>query len=224
VNMASSLDGKINPVKVWRTGPFQMSRKPTDGLRMLELRARADAIVIGASNLRADDPDLALGPAERARRQESGQPEPLRVVVTRGGDGIVPTARMFDRTLGGQAVIAHSAQMRADQRAVLGGVATLIELGDTDVPVVGLLAWLGEQGARVVLCEGGGELNAQLFAASAVDELFLTLVPRILGGASAPTIVGGPGFVVDFVGDARLGALDRVGDELFLRYDFTWPT
>jgi riboflavin-specific deaminase-like protein len=223
VNMASSVDGKINPAKAWRRGPFQMSRAGTDGERMKELRARADAIVIGAGNLRADDPDLSLAPAERARRREAGEREPMRVVVTRVGDGVLPSLRMFDRTLGGRAVVAHAAQMPAPTRTALGAVATLAELGDAEVSVATLLGWLAREGARVVLCEGGGEINARLFEAAAVDELYLTIVPRLLGGANAPTIVGGPGFPPDGPGDATLGSLERIGDELFLRYDFTWP-
>jgi 2,5-diamino-6-(ribosylamino)-4(3H)-pyrimidinone 5'-phosphate reductase len=71
-----------------------------------------------------------------------------------------------------------------------------------------------------LLCEGGGDLAAQLFAAGAVDELYLTLVPRVLGGARAPTLVGGPGFSPDQIPDGRLIDLERIGDELYLRYTF----
>jgi 5-amino-6-(5-phosphoribosylamino)uracil reductase len=224
VNVAESLDGKINPAHAWRTGPFQMSRGTTDIERMVALRAQADAVLIGASNLRADDPDLALPPLEHARRRAEGQAEPLRVVITRRGEGIIPTSRMFDASKGGPAVVAHTSQITAVARASLKPVATLVELGDEEVSMPALLAWLGEQGVRVVLCEGGGEINAKLFEASAVDELYLTIVPRVLGGATAPTTVGGAGFPPNAVGDPKLGSLERVGDELYLRYDFTWPT
>jgi riboflavin biosynthesis pyrimidine reductase len=176
---------------------------------MRELRQRADAVVIGASNLRADDPDL--------------MPSALRVVVTRAGEHLAPTARMFDRSLGGEAVVAHAATMPEATRRSLGAQATLVELGSSDVDVLGLLGWLSrERGCRVVLCEGGGVLNARFFAARAVDELHLTLVPRVLGGATAPTIVAGEGFEPDAIPDARLASLERVGDELFLVYAFDW--
>ena len=75
-------------------------------------------------------------------------------------------------------------------------------------------------GAQVVMCEGGGDLVAQMFAARAVDELYVTVVPRILGGAAAPTLAGGPGFEPDQIPDAKLVSLERVGDELYLRYEF----
>jgi riboflavin biosynthesis pyrimidine reductase len=89
------------------------------------------------------------------------------------------------------------------------------------VPADALLAWMRDTlGARTVLCEGGGVLVAELFAARAVDELYLTIVPRILGGLTAPTLVAGAGFDPDQIPDAKLASLERVGDELFLRYEF----
>jgi riboflavin biosynthesis pyrimidine reductase len=54
-----------------------------------------------------------------------------------------------------------------------------------------LMAALHERGVRSVLCEGGPMLNSFLFAAGLVDELFLTMNPKIVGGAAALTIVAG---------------------------------
>jgi 5-amino-6-(5-phosphoribosylamino)uracil reductase len=207
VNMAPSLDGKIAPARKY--GPLTMSRGAEDAIRMRALRARADAVVIGASNLRADDPDLAPGR--------------LRVVVTRSGEHVLPSARMFGAALGGEAVVAHAASMPEERRASLRPVATLVELGTTQVEPLGLLEWLGhERGCRVVLSEGGGVLNAALFAARAVDELHMTLVPRILGGALAPSMVAGEGFEPNAVPDGRIVSCDQLGDELFLVYEFIW--
>jgi riboflavin-specific deaminase-like protein len=207
VNMAPSVDGKIAPAR--KRAPFTMSRHAEDPARMRELRARADAVVIGATNLRADDPDLV--------------PSRLRVVVTRAGTQVEPGARMFDAALGGEAVVAHASTMPEHKRAALRPSATLAELGEAEVDPLRLLEWLArERGCRVVLCEGGGVLNARFFAARAVDELYVTVVPRILGGANAPTLVEGDGFEPDAIPDARLVSCDRVGDELFLVYAFDW--
>ena len=205
VNMAQSLDGKIAPVR--RAGPFVMSRHAEDHRRMRSLRARADAVVIGAANLRADDPDL--------------MPSSLRVVVTRSGDGVAPAARMFDAALGGEAVVAHAASMPPAKRLELRPRATLVELGETRVDVARLLEWLArERRCATALCEGGGALTAEFFAARAVDSMYVTIVPRILGGATAPTAVSGAGFAPDEIPDARLASCERVGDELFLEYTF----
>lgn len=176
---------------------------------MRELRASADAVLVGATNLRADDPDL--------------MPSRLRVVVTRSGQQVLPTAKIFDPALGGEAVVAHASTMPEAKLASLRAKAVLVELGSADVDLSRLLRWLAsERGCRTVLCEGGGALVAGLFAARAIDELRLTLVPRVLGGSSAPTIVDGNGFEPDEMPDGRLVDVERIGDELFLRYEFAW--
>jgi hypothetical protein len=95
VNFASSVDGKINPAPGLRHGKFMMSRHREDFRRMVSLRAEADAILIGASNLRADNPDLAIPPDEHAARQARGAADPTRIVLTSNGDGISPDMRMF---------------------------------------------------------------------------------------------------------------------------------
>jgi riboflavin-specific deaminase-like protein len=207
-NMAPSLDGKIAQAR--KRSPFGMSRHAEDPKRMRELRMLADAVLIGATNLRADDPDL--------------MPNRLRVVVTRAGAQVFPSAKMFDPKLGGEAVVMHTSAMSEATRASLRSKATLVELGGSEVNVVRILEWLAaERGCKVVLCEGGGVLIAALFAAHAVDELRLTLVPRILGGSTAPTIVEGNGFEPDAIPDGRLTSVEQVGDELFLGYEFEWP-
>jgi riboflavin-specific deaminase-like protein len=222
LNFASSLDGKINPAPGRRTGKFMMSRDREDFRRMLSLRAQADAVLIGASNLRMDDPDLAIPADERAARRSRGQPEPLRIVVTASGAGISPAAKMFDPTRGGASMVIHPACLPGEARDRLSPVAELVALGDETVPIPELLTRLLERGIRTLLCEGGGDLAAQFFAARAVDELYLTLVPRVLGGARAPTLAGGLGFTPDEIPDAKLTSLEQAGDELFLRYAFEW--
>jgi len=223
LNFASSLDGKISVAPQLRKESFVMSRDREDHRRMRELRASADAILIGAANLRADDPDLALSTAERRRRLADGGRQPFRIVVTRAGDGVTPDRKMFDHTLGGPPVVIHSALMPAGVREPLARVATLVSLGENSVEASRMLEWMvRELGVRTLLCEGGGVLAGALFAAKAVHALYLTLVPRILGGADAPTLAAGSGFLPDQIPDAKLGSLEQFGDELYLRYDFTW--
>jgi riboflavin-specific deaminase-like protein len=207
LNFAPSLDGKIAPAR--KREPFTMSRHPEDRRRMLALRAGADAVLIGATNLRVDDPDL--------------MPSRLRVVVTRAADRIPATAKMFAKSLGGEAIVAHTAMILPQKLAELRSHATLVELGASDIEIARLLDWLvRERGCKTLVCEGGGVLAANLFAAKAVDELYLTIVPRLLGGANAPTCVAGTGFEPDAIPDAHLDRVDRIGDELFLVYRFEW--
>jgi riboflavin biosynthesis pyrimidine reductase len=69
------------------------------------------------------------------------------------------------------------------------------------------------------LCEGGGELNAALFRADLVDELHLTVCPRVFGGAAAPTIAGGLGArTLAEAARLELRSAKRAGAEMFLVY------
>ena len=226
LNMASSLDGKSAPAPSLRPpGPYVMSHGKVDHARMRELRAGADAVLAGAGNVRADDPDLSVTPTERARRRSAGEREPLRVVVTRGGEGLPPTLKMFDPARGGPSIVVHSRPLSPATHAALSAVAEVVLLESLERDVGVLLEWLADvHGCRTVVAEGGGLLNATLFEARAVDELYLTMVPCILGGVTAPSAVNGAGFPPSFVPDATLLDVQREGDELLLRYRFEWPT
>ena len=200
-----------------------MSRGKVDHALMRELRGGADAVLVGAGNVRADNPDLAVEASERARRRSAGEREPLRVVVTRGGDGLPPTLKMFDPARGGPSIVAHTRALSPSTQAALSAVAEVVLLEGCETDVGVLLAWLGDvHGCRTVLCEGGGTLNAMLFESRAVDELYLTITPRILGGVTSPSTVSGAGLSPSFVPDATLVDVRREGDELLLHYRFDW--
>ena len=71
-----------------------------------------------------------------------------------------------------------------------------------------------------MLCEGGGDLNDALLRAGLVDELHLTVCPKIFGGRTAPTIAEGGGFsTLPQAANFSLKSSRRVGDEMFLVYD-----
>ena len=106
----------------------------------------------------------------------------------------------------------------ADRRAALEPVADLIALGETRVDLTGLLATLGDLGARTVLCEGGPDLNHQLLAAGLVDELCLTISPMLVGGAGATSrgLLDGAPFAVP--SGLRLDQVSTHQGFLFCRY------
>ena len=87
-----------------------------------------------------------------------------------------------------------------------------------EVSARGVLDALVSRGVEQVLLESGGDLSSMFFHAGVVDELFLTVVPVLLGGRGAPTPLDGPGWPV--AGAPRLVLLEctvREG-ELFLHY------
>lgn len=75
-----------------------------------------------------------------------------------------------------------------------------------------------EQGVKILLVEGGPDINWQLFKDNLVDELFLTIAPKILGGRDYKSIIDGKQFTLPRRG--RLISVYKHDSELFLRYNF----
>jgi len=150
----TSLDGRLTKPKgepQWITSPA--SRKDAQ-----QLRRRAEAIIIGAGTLRADDPSLTVRGAAA-----KGKTQPLRVV------------------LAGEKRINRKAQLFTDRHAERTVVYKNQSLKE-------VLADLGGQGITTVLIEGGGKLLGEAFAKGLVDEAHFYIAPLIAGSACVPSI------------------------------------
>ncbi len=202
LNMISTLDGRA---------AVGGSTRPLGGEAdlelLLELRASADAVLIGTGTVRAEGYDrLVKRPARRERRSAAGMAEdPLAVLVTRSGD--VPwEAGLFAAPE--QPVLVYGAAAAPD-------VAAPVELAPAmELPEI--LADLFARGVRQLLCEGGPGLNRALFGAGLVDALCLTLSPTVSADDREPAIVGGG--ALDALVTFELASVARSGSELFLRY------
>jgi riboflavin biosynthesis pyrimidine reductase len=85
--------------------------------------------------------------------------------------------------------------------------------GRADLPA--LLCSLHEEGVRALLCEGGPTLHGSLQADGLVDELFVTIAPKLSGGGVPPRILEGE--LDEAIGLELLWLLEE-GGELFARY------
>jgi riboflavin biosynthesis pyrimidine reductase len=109
---------------------------------------------------------------------------------------------------------------RASPRRVarFGRLAEVVVLPRRQVRAADIVRTLEERGQCRILVEGGGELNFAFFKENLVDELYVTVTPRIIGGADAPTPVDGAGFLRAALKTLELVSSRRRGDEVFLRY------
>ena len=214
INMAMSADGKIAPPH----RRFIAFGSRLDHKNLLALRATADAVMCGARTVDSAPVTLdAGGAAYERRRQRAGLArQNLRVVVS-GSGSVDPAAKIFQHTVSPLIVLA-SGQAPKSRLAKLKRLADCVKVcGRNSVALAQALGWLRREWAvKRLLCEGGGELNFELLRLGLVDELHLTICPRIIGGRAAPTIADGEGFArLAKAAKLELTRQHRIGDELF---------
>ena len=209
VNMVSTLDGKATID--WRTKGLS---DELDRALFHHLRTQADAVMVGAGTARTERYGRMIKTDElrEKRRGEGLQEDPLAVVVSARLDlpADLPLLQEPDQRV----VLATGADAR------LEGTAAQVSYEQTgdDLPL--LMARLREEhGVRSVLCEGGPTLNSHLLAAGVVDELFVTLSPKLAGGAAALTIVAGRDLMDP--AELELVSVAESGGDLFTRWRVT---
>jgi len=214
LNVATSLDGKIASSR--RELPGFASR--ADRRMMDRIRARADAVLVGAGTLRAADFPLRIRSAAlRKERLASGRPEqPLNILLS--STLAVPLKGRFLRSPDTRRLVVTTRSAPPSRVLSLRGRAEVLVLGRNEVSLPLLMRKLHALGIRELLLEGGGETNAAFFRHHLVDEIYLTLCPVVIGGAASPTPADGRGFSPEEFIHFRLVSLRREGGEIFLHY------
>jgi riboflavin-specific deaminase-like protein len=206
LNMVSSLDGKATID--WRTKGLSTE---LDRELFHRLRTQADAVMVGAGTVRAERYGrMAKSEELRAVRESEGlAADPLAVIVS---------ARLD--------LHADLPILGVPEQRVLIATHSDAELPETEAEIVYertgedlqlLMARLRERHrVRSIVCEGGPTLNSYLFAAGLVDELWLTLNPKVAGGAAAFTIVAGRELVD--LAELEPMSIAEGGGDLFTRW------
>lgn len=209
VNMVASVDGAATDERGYSAG---LSGEGDQEV-FRTLRALADAIVVGAQTVRVE----GYGPHRlradlRERREADGRPDPAPiVVVSRSLELDLDTPLFTEATV--RTVVLTCEAAPADRLRAARGVALVLRAGEESVDLAAGIALLRDGlGAMHVLCEGGPTLNASLFGAGLVDEVCLTLSPRLVGA--------GPRILRDVPRPCplRLAGLCEDGGELYARY------
>ena len=217
LNFASTADGRI--AIGGRSGPIG---NEVDRELFHELRAQVDAVMAGANTVMTERYGrMVRDPERRERRAAAGlEPDPLAVIVSarlRLDPGI-PLLQDADSRV----VIVTASRLE------LEGVRAQVDyLRPPEVPeelpdggpmlaLAPLMPLLRERhGVELVLCEGGSVLAAALAREGLVDELLLSLAPKLAGG-EGPTLATGPAFEPPL--EMTLATAHEAGGHLFLRY------
>ena len=193
------------------------------------LRASVDAVLVGGHTLLAEDPKLTVKSAElRRERIRRGLPEnPIKVgVVTEIPPFGVPGTRLDDAgghrlplqqflsTGPAQVFLFTTNCTSPDVIAQLETAWTKVQItGKKRVDLVAMLESLYAAGIRSVLVEGGGTLIAELFRLGLVDVVSAYIASKVFGGASAPTLADGPGFLPEQAPGLALVSVEKFDDE-----------
>ncbi|MFL6503651.1 MAG: 2,5-diamino-6-(ribosylamino)-4(3H)-pyrimidinone 5'-phosphate reductase [Nitrososphaera sp.] len=217
INSAMTVDGKI----ATSSGDSKISSRE-DLIRVHKLRASVDAIVVGISTILADNPRLTVRLAKGTN--------PARVIVD--SKGRIPLDSQIIHTASKVKTLIAVTDKAPDEKITklrdMGAEVLVISEGKKGqsaavphgVNLKLLFHKLEKMGLKKILVEGGGELNWSLLHLWLVDELTITIAPRIAGGRLATTLVEGDGF--DEIAQSirlQLKKIERKkGGELVLHY------
>jgi riboflavin-specific deaminase-like protein len=180
------------------------------------LRAACDVILVGAGTVRAEryGPPRTR-PHDVARRAARGQAERPAIAVVSSSLDLTGADRLLeeDPTWRPIVITHRGADPTLVAELTRQGV-DVVTAGEARVDLVAAVDALRSRGMRRILCEGGPRLNGQMLAHGLIDEVFVTVAPRLAGGP-APRIVVGDALaetVLELVG------VRQHGDEVLLRY------
>lgn len=211
-NMVSSLDGAA-----WHDGRSQPLSSEADMRVFGVLRGLADAVVVGAQTVRQE----GYGPPRERevfarRRAAAGQrPVPAIAVVSAGLD-LDFSVPLFTRPLVPTVLVTGAGAPSDRVAAARQAGAEVVFAGEgAAVDPARLPGALAERGMRRLLTEGGPRLLGQLVEGDVLDEICLTIAPRVTSGDASRIVSGGEVAVpVDF----RLVGVLEEGGFLFTRY------
>jgi riboflavin-specific deaminase-like protein len=208
LNMVVTADGKVTIGG--RSGPIG---NEADRDLFHALRTKFDAVMIGAETLRVERYGrIVKDPAVREQRASEGlEPDPLAIVVS--GRLLLPTdIPLLQEPEQRVAILTAAEGELQDCAARISYLRTpggRVELGR-------LLPRLrADDGVRSILCEGGPTLNGSLLGEGFVDELFLSVAPKLIGGETPSAVAGNP---LPSPLDYDLASVHESGGHLFLRY------
>lgn len=218
-SFASSLDGRTA-----LPGHLTYVRISSDEdiRRLKALRDTVDAVLMGGTTFRAyPKPHTGLDSSK----------VPLHVIVTRGQDPLIdipPDSPLF-QTPDPVSVMIFTHQL--PDVSVLSRYPASVEW--MALPphawqsprhfVARLCEILEKRGVASVLVEGGGEIMALFLKAQALQELYLTVCPLLIGDINTPGLVSGLNFG-DTPPRTEILSLEQVENEIFLKLALTYPS
>lgn len=211
LKLATTLDGRI----ATRTGQSQWITGKAARDTAHAMRARYDAILVGAGTALADNPRLTCRlPGLSAR-------SPLRVVVE--GRRTLPQSHHLIANAREIPTLVIVPEDRVDERRKIYGEfgvevtgVSVDEDGRTDLAEA--VTCLAERGVTRLMVEGGAEIAAGLLRRDLVDRLVWFRAPSVIGGDGLPAATGLGVDMLDKASHFTLISARAVGTDMLETY------
>ena len=218
IKAGMTLDGKIATA----AGESQWITDEAARAQAHQLRAGADAILVGIGTVLRDNPTLTARLPDELQRLAHRQP--LRIVV----DSRLQIP--FNAAVLGHQEMAHTliattalASIRNIGRLKAKGIDVLVlpKVGN-GVGLTALWTKLGQLGVTNLLVEGGSEINAAVLRGRLARRLMCYVAPTVMGGQDAKGLFGGrsPRRLRDAVPLENL-RIEPVGRDMLIQADFS---
>ncbi len=181
---AMTLDGKLATASGdsrWITGPEARAQAH-------RLRGRVDGILVGIGTVLQDDPLLTARPPGPRLAARIVLDHHLRIPLE---SQLVRSATEVPLWVMNRASASPERRAALEARGV-----RCIACPEATAPaqeIAWLLTHLGQQSWTNLMVEGGSQVLGSFLAAGAIDEVEVYLAPMMVGGAAAPSAIGGPG-------------------------------
>jgi len=195
INMVSTVDGKI--ITGERDENVSDLGSNYDHFIMHRLENKADGVLVGAGSLRASGSKWNPKTEFRVVVTESGRLD-FESEFLKNGTPVVLTTESCAFPFPDSVRVIRLPGNRINWSVAM---ERLFDLGIKKLNVL-----------------GGSVVNSQLFRAEVIDEIFLTIAPKIKLGEGVPTIADGEPLLRSEVKHFNLIEHHRIGSELFLRY------
>lgn len=214
VVLAMSADGKIAD---HQRSPARFG-SAADKAHLERQIAQADGVLFGAGTLRAYGTTLPVSTAALLQqRQQQGKPtQPVQIVCSETAQ-LDPSYRFFSQPVPRWLLSTAAGAQQWAHTTAFEHLVT-VPLTPTGLDLQAALTQLHAAGLRRLVVTGGGELVASLLAVNAIDDLWLTVCPLLLGGQTSPTPVAGSGCLAAVAPRLELLSVEAIAHEVFLHY------
>lgn len=210
--LATSLDGRIASA----TNLRDRIGSRADLEHLLTVRNQADAILCGGETFRQH---------RRVRKGNKNPKIPVQCILTQHFH-LPPDSPMFTETMQATPAVPvfifsptpAPESIRTQYPSHVQWITT-----EQENPALVVMKTLAQEGIQTLMVEGGGYVMNLFLQAQAIDELYQTICPLLLGGKQDPGLVSGPGFRVAEAPRTQVLSCEWKGEELYLHLKLSYP-